>query len=202
MTERIRATSGSPYEATFGFARAVRVDDRIIVAGTGPVEPDGSTTPGGAAEQAARCCAIIVAAIEELALAKSEAVYLTRNTDSSGQRLSEDCTYRLTGGAMPAGWWSVTLYDAQSMLPANTDGALSIDASRAGSGAWEAVVAPERPADATHWISSRKAGAFDLTLRLYMPEPALLETPARTLRCLSSRPPPMRRRCISRRPSS
>lgn len=66
MSERRRATSGSPYEETFGFARAVRDGDRIIVAGTGPVEPDGSTTPGGAAEQAARCCAIIVATIEEL----------------------------------------------------------------------------------------------------------------------------------------
>ena len=66
MKERLRAKSGSPYETTFGFARAVRVGDRIIVAGTGPVEPDGSTTRGGAAEQAERCCAIIVAAIEEL----------------------------------------------------------------------------------------------------------------------------------------
>jgi enamine deaminase RidA (YjgF/YER057c/UK114 family) len=65
-SERLRATSGSPFEATFGFARAVRDGNRIIVAGTGPVEPDGSTTPGGAGEQAARCCAIIVAAIEEL----------------------------------------------------------------------------------------------------------------------------------------
>jgi enamine deaminase RidA (YjgF/YER057c/UK114 family) len=64
--ERQRTTSGSPYEAIFGFARAVRVGNRIIVAGTGPVEPDGTTTPGGAAEQAARCCAIIVAAIAEL----------------------------------------------------------------------------------------------------------------------------------------
>jgi enamine deaminase RidA (YjgF/YER057c/UK114 family) len=52
MTERQRVTSGSPYEATFGFARAVREGNRIIVAGTGPVEPDGSTTPGGAADVA------------------------------------------------------------------------------------------------------------------------------------------------------
>jgi enamine deaminase RidA (YjgF/YER057c/UK114 family) len=63
---RTRVSSGSPYEATFGFARAVREGNRIIVAGTGPVEPDGSTTPGGAAEQAARCCTIILAAIEAL----------------------------------------------------------------------------------------------------------------------------------------
>ncbi len=63
---RRRTTSGSPFETTFGFSRAVRDGSRIIVAGTGPVEPDGSTTPGGAAEQAARCCTIIVAAIEAL----------------------------------------------------------------------------------------------------------------------------------------
>lgn len=66
MTSWLRVTSGSPYETTFGFARAVQVGNRIIVAGTGPVEPDGSTTPGDAAAQATRCCAIIVAAIEEL----------------------------------------------------------------------------------------------------------------------------------------
>jgi enamine deaminase RidA (YjgF/YER057c/UK114 family) len=66
MNERRRVTSGSPFETTFGFARAVRDGDRIIVAGTGPVETDGSTTPGDAAAQAQRCCTIIVAAIEEL----------------------------------------------------------------------------------------------------------------------------------------
>jgi hypothetical protein len=116
-----------------------------------------------------------------LALAKSEAVYFTRATDDDGAPLREDCTYRVSGGTMPAGWWSVTLYDARSMLPANTDNALSLDASRAGKGAWEAVISPERPAGAGHWISSRKAGTFDLTLRLYMPEVALLADPTATL---------------------
>ncbi len=64
--ERARATSGSPYEAQFGFCRAVRTGNRVIVAGTGPIEADGTTTPGGAGEQAARCCELIIAAIEEL----------------------------------------------------------------------------------------------------------------------------------------
>lgn len=116
-----------------------------------------------------------------LALAKSEAVYFTLATDDDGQPLREACTYRLTGGTMPSGWWSVTLYDAASMLPANTDGALSFDAGRAGEGLWQAVIAPRRPADAEHWISSRKAGEFDLTLRLYMPDPGLLADPQVTL---------------------
>ena len=65
MTRR-HASGCSPYEAAYGFSRAVRVGDRILVAGTAPVEPDGSSTPGDAAAQARRCFAIILAAIEEL----------------------------------------------------------------------------------------------------------------------------------------
>ena len=34
MADRRRISSGSPYEATIGFSRAVRVGDRIVVAGT------------------------------------------------------------------------------------------------------------------------------------------------------------------------
>ena len=66
MTDRQRTTSGSPFEDQFGFARAIRVGNRIIVAGTGPIDPDGKTTPGGAGPQAARCCELIVKAIEDL----------------------------------------------------------------------------------------------------------------------------------------
>ena len=66
MSDRTRAFTGSPFEARFGFARAVREGDRIIVAGTGPVEDDGSSTEGDAAAQASRCCTLILRAIEEL----------------------------------------------------------------------------------------------------------------------------------------
>ena len=44
----------------------MRAGDRIIVSGTAPVEPDGSSTPGDAAAQARRCFAIILKAVEEL----------------------------------------------------------------------------------------------------------------------------------------
>ena len=63
---RQRTSSGSPFEAQFGCSRAIRLGNRIIVAGTGPIEDDGSSTPGGATEQADRCCALIVKAIESL----------------------------------------------------------------------------------------------------------------------------------------
>lgn len=103
MTVKAWATSGSPYEATFGFARAVRVGDRIIIAGSGPVEPDGTTTPGGAAAQAERCCAIIVAAIAELG-GTAAGVVRTRMllTDPADQDAVGAVHARYFGAARPA----------------------------------------------------------------------------------------------------
>jgi hypothetical protein len=123
-----------------------------------------------------------------LALSKEEAVYFTRNTDDGGQRLREACTYSVTGTAMPAFWWSVTLYDATSYLPQNTDKALSYDSTAAETSsagqAWSFLIAPERPDSGEAWVSSRAAGDFDLTLRLYKPAPELITAPEKTL------PPP------------
>jgi len=61
-----RTRGHSPYEALYGFSRAVRVGDRILVSGTAPIEPDGSSTPGDAAAQARRCFTIILTSIAEL----------------------------------------------------------------------------------------------------------------------------------------
>ena len=62
-----RSTKGtSPYEGLYGFSRAIRSGERILVSGTAPVEADGSSTRGDAAAQARRCLAIILQAIEEL----------------------------------------------------------------------------------------------------------------------------------------
>lgn len=114
-----------------------------------------------------------------LGLAKSEAVYFTRTVDGEGRPLSEACDYRISGGAMPADWWSITLYNGESYLPDNTDGALSIDATQlnAGDSPWEAMVSAQKPEEGTAWISSKAAGNFDLTLRLYVPSAALLGDP-------------------------
>ena len=64
MTPRTRIASGSPFEPTIGFSRAVRVGDRVLVSGTTPVFPDGSC-PDAAAAQARRCFAIIGTALAE-----------------------------------------------------------------------------------------------------------------------------------------
>jgi enamine deaminase RidA (YjgF/YER057c/UK114 family) len=64
MTERQRIASGSPFEPTIGFSRALRVGDRVLVSGTGPVVPDGRC-PDDAGAQARRCFEIIAAALDE-----------------------------------------------------------------------------------------------------------------------------------------
>jgi enamine deaminase RidA (YjgF/YER057c/UK114 family) len=64
MTDRQLVSSGSPFEPTIGFSRAVRVGDRVWVAGTAPIWPDGSCDPDPGA-QAARCLEIILAALAE-----------------------------------------------------------------------------------------------------------------------------------------
>ncbi|MEO1042941.1 MAG: DUF1214 domain-containing protein [Pseudomonadota bacterium] len=113
-----------------------------------------------------------------LAMRKEGAVYFARNADDSGDLLTEQCTYRMSGGDQASYWWSITLYDEESKLPLNNDRALSFDASDVPEGGpWEAMISPTRPAGETNWISSRSAGGFDLTLRLYRPDSEVLADP-------------------------
>ena len=61
------ATSGSPYEASIGFSRAVRSGDWISVSGTAPIAPDGTTScPGDLYGQTLRCLEIIESALHSL----------------------------------------------------------------------------------------------------------------------------------------
>lgn len=121
-----------------------------------------------------------------LALRKEEAVYFTRSRDEEGRRLDEACIYRISGGAMPSQWWSITLYDGDSRLPMNEDDALSFDANDAESQAdpenWSFRISSEPNGQpGSLWVSSRSAGQFDVTLRLYLPSEALLADPGATL---------------------
>lgn len=64
MTGRTHVSSGSPFEESIGFSRAVRAGDRVLVSGTAPVWPDGSC-PDDPAAQARRCFEIVAAALAE-----------------------------------------------------------------------------------------------------------------------------------------
>lgn len=56
----------SPYEAAYGFSRAVRIGNIIHVAGTAPVPESGDTLAEDAFAQMLRCGAIARDAIESL----------------------------------------------------------------------------------------------------------------------------------------
>lgn len=64
MSERLLISSGSPFERPYGYSRAVRVDNRVIISGTAPIWPDGSCDPD-VGRQAMRCLKIITVALLE-----------------------------------------------------------------------------------------------------------------------------------------
>jgi enamine deaminase RidA (YjgF/YER057c/UK114 family) len=86
MSPRRSVASGSPFEPAIGFSRAVRIGDRVVVSGTGPVWPDG-TCAEDAGEQARRCFEIIATALAEVGANLEDVVrtrmYLTSASDAS-----------------------------------------------------------------------------------------------------------------------
>jgi len=85
VLERRCISSGSPFEASIGFSRAVRIGERVLVSGTGPVWPDGSCLEDPAA-QARRCLEIITAALGDAGAGVGDVVrtrmYLTSPRDA------------------------------------------------------------------------------------------------------------------------
>jgi enamine deaminase RidA (YjgF/YER057c/UK114 family) len=73
MVARQLVSSGSPFEPTIGFSRAVRVGNRVLVSGTGPVFPDGQC-PAEAGAQARRCLEIIESALREAGASLADVV--------------------------------------------------------------------------------------------------------------------------------
>ena len=81
MNQRQRSTSGSPYESEYGFSRAIRVGERVLVAGTAPIPHAGEEVAPTAYRQMLRCGQIIVSALEEAGASPNDVVrtrmYLT-----------------------------------------------------------------------------------------------------------------------------
>jgi enamine deaminase RidA (YjgF/YER057c/UK114 family) len=84
--DRKHVSTGSPFEASIGFSRAVRVGNIIAIAGTAPIGADGETAcPGDVQGQARRCFDVILAAVREAGGMPSDIVrtriFLTRIED-------------------------------------------------------------------------------------------------------------------------
>jgi enamine deaminase RidA (YjgF/YER057c/UK114 family) len=78
-------STGSPYERALGYSRAVRVGDRVFVAGCAPIMDDGGDPPADSYGQAQRCVERIeqalVAAGGTLADVVRTRAYLTPDAD-------------------------------------------------------------------------------------------------------------------------
>lgn len=83
---RQHAHGDSPYEDAYGFSRAIRVGERVIVAGTAPVPAPGTALAPDAYGQMLRCCEIITTALTDLGAAPGDVVrtrmFITDATDA------------------------------------------------------------------------------------------------------------------------
>jgi len=85
MSDRRNLSSGSPYEPTIGFSRAVRVGNRVLVSGTAPIWPGGSSDPDPG-RQTHRCLEIILEALDAAGAGREQVVrtrmFITNATDA------------------------------------------------------------------------------------------------------------------------
>lgn len=83
--ERRIVPADSPYVATVGYSRAVRVGPHVHVAGTAPIMPGETDPPADPYAQAKRCLEIIVSALEDVGAGPEHVVrtraYLTSADD-------------------------------------------------------------------------------------------------------------------------
>ena len=106
MVRRRTIPSGSPYEQTVGFSRAIRIDGPagavVHVAGTAPVWPDGTVDPDPLV-QARRCWEIALGALAE-AGGDASCVVRTRTflTDRSCEDAAAQAHGELFGDVRPA----------------------------------------------------------------------------------------------------
>jgi enamine deaminase RidA (YjgF/YER057c/UK114 family) len=98
-----RIGSASRYEEKYGFSRGLRTGNRVEIAGTAPIPPEGEAVAGTAYQQMLRCGEIAGAALAELGASTADVVrtrmYITdaADADEIGRAHRE-----LFGGAAPA----------------------------------------------------------------------------------------------------
>jgi hypothetical protein len=116
-----------------------------------------------------------------LALPATETIYWQTTSDSDGRALDGKCTYRLTGKALNARWWSVTIYDTKGYLMPNAARIWSVNGANVpltGQGNWQVMISPEKPVTGG-WLPSSAGQKFHLTLRMYNPGKAFMAAPSR-----------------------
>ena len=127
MVRRRSISSGSPYEQTVGFSRAVRIDTptgaMVHVAGTAPIWPGGAVDPDPLV-QARRCWEIALGALAE-AGGDVPSVVRTRTflTDRSCEAAAAQAHGELFGDVRPASTMVIVagLLDVRWLLEVELD---------------------------------------------------------------------------------
>jgi len=112
------------------------------------------------------------------ALSRTETLYYSAMTDSSGLRLSDGCRYQVVGSDPDTRWWSLTAYAMDNFLIRNGDDHHALaqtTVEREADGSFVIHVAPT--AQPKNWISNKDGGNFILMLRLYNPGQSVYEAP-------------------------
>ncbi len=105
MTSRRQSIgSGGPFEAKFGYSRAVRVGDHVAVAGTTAIKDGAPFAPGDAAAQTGYILEVIESALAEAGAAMSDVIrYRVFVTDIAGYEAVGLELGRVFGEIRPAG---------------------------------------------------------------------------------------------------
>jgi hypothetical protein len=131
-----------------------------------------SVTTGSADAGLYERAAVAIAGL--YALAPEETIYYTAFTDSAGAALDGRCDYVVAGKPVPARWWSLTMYGADSYLVRNFANLYSRHAGNldfAADGAYRVEVSANERGQ--NWLPAPVEGAFSITLRLYNPAPVV-----------------------------
>ena len=113
-----------------------------------------------------------------LALDRSETIYFAAHTDSQLRPLRSRCTYKISGTAPAARWWSITAYADDHFL----FDAVTRKFSFSGDGEFSFSTGPNAIAG-MEWLPTPGDRGLELILRLYQPDATLQAAPA------SLRPP-------------
>jgi hypothetical protein len=112
------------------------------------------------------------------ALDSSEVIYYTAYTDSQGNPLHHDATYRIEGTDPDTRWWNITVYKDDHFIPNDLDrySFSKTTVQREPDGGWIIRLSPEL--EQPNWLpSGDRPGMLALTLRCYNPGPTLAAAP-------------------------
>jgi hypothetical protein len=113
------------------------------------------------------------------ALSAPEAIYFYAETDSLGNPLKGDKTYRIEGRDQETRWWNLTVYSNYRVIPnpLNRYSFAKDRISRRDDGSWNIFLSPQEQPE--NWLpSSNSQSKLRLVLRCYVPDPELLRDPA------------------------